>query len=56
MAERREYGIFVCVCGTGVWTQAYTLSHSTSPFFCDGFFEIGSHKLFVLAGFETQSF
>jgi hypothetical protein len=31
---------------------AYTLSHSTSPFFMMGFFEIGSHDLFVWAGFE----
>jgi hypothetical protein len=35
--------------------RAYTLSHSTSPIFCDGFFEIGSRKLFAWAGFEPPS-
>jgi hypothetical protein len=30
--------------------RAYTLSHSTSPFFVTGFFEIGSCELFALAG------
>jgi hypothetical protein len=32
--------------------RAYTLSHSTSHFFVKVFFKIGSHKLFVQAGFE----
>jgi hypothetical protein len=32
--------------------RAYTLSHSTSPIFVKGFFEIGSHELFVQAGFK----
>jgi hypothetical protein len=31
----------------GLELRAYTLSHSTSPFFVMGFFEIGSHELFV---------
>jgi hypothetical protein len=26
------------------------------PFFCEGFFEIGSHKLFAQAGFKPRSF
>jgi hypothetical protein len=39
----------------GLKLRAYTLSHSTSPFFCDGFFEIGSLELFAWAGFEPQS-
>jgi hypothetical protein len=29
----------------GLEIRAYTLSHSTSPFFVMGFFKIGSHKL-----------
>jgi hypothetical protein len=37
--------------GTGAWTQGYTLSHSTIPFFSEGFFEIGSRELFGQAGF-----
>jgi hypothetical protein len=42
----------------GLELRAYTLSHSTSPFFfvCVlGIFEIGSCELFALAGFELQS-
>jgi hypothetical protein len=35
--------------------RAFTLSHSASPFFVMGVFEIGSHELFVHAGFEPQS-
>jgi hypothetical protein len=36
--------------------KAYTLSHSTSLFFCEGFFlELGSHQLFAQAGFEPWS-
>jgi hypothetical protein len=34
--------------------RAYTLSHSTSPLFVKGFFEIGSHELLVQAGFEPR--
>jgi hypothetical protein len=33
--------------GTRFEVRAYTLSHSTSPFFVMGFFKIGSHKLFA---------
>jgi hypothetical protein len=36
----------------GFELRAYTLSHSTSPFFVMGFFEIGSCKLFAWAGLE----
>jgi hypothetical protein len=32
--------------------RAFTSSHSTQPYFCEGFFDIGSHKLFAWAGFE----
>jgi hypothetical protein len=39
----------------GFELRAYTLSHSTSPFFVMGFFEIVSYKLFAQAGFEPQS-
>jgi hypothetical protein len=35
--------------------RAFTLSHSASPFFVMGIFEIGSHELFVWAVFEPQS-
>jgi hypothetical protein len=37
----------------GLELRAYTLSHSTSPIFVMGFFEIGSHELFAQAGFES---
>jgi hypothetical protein len=42
----------------GFELRAYTLSHTTShpSFFCEGFFEIGSHELFAQAGFELRSF
>jgi hypothetical protein len=36
----------------GFELKAYTLSHSTSPFFVMVFFELGSHKLFVWVGFD----
>jgi hypothetical protein len=36
----------------GFELRAFTLSHSTSPIFVKGFFEIGSLKLFAWAGFE----
>jgi hypothetical protein len=39
----------------GFELTAYTLSHSTSPFFAKGFFKIGSRKLFAQAGFELWS-
>jgi hypothetical protein len=35
----------------GLELRAFTLSHSTNPIFCDGFFEIGSLELFAWAGF-----
>jgi hypothetical protein len=34
----------------GLELKAFTLSHSTSPIFVMGFFKIGSHELFALAG------
>jgi hypothetical protein len=36
----------------GFELRTYTLSHSTNPIFVMGFFEIGSHELFVEAGFR----
>jgi hypothetical protein len=39
----------------GLELRAYTLSHSTSPFFTMNFFEILSRQLFAWAGFELQS-
>jgi hypothetical protein len=44
------WGFFLVVLGFEL--RAYTLSHSTSPVFVMGFFEIGSHRLFTWAGFE----
>jgi hypothetical protein len=38
-----------CFAVLGLELRAYTLSHSTSPFFTVGFFEIGSLKLFAWA-------
>jgi hypothetical protein len=38
----------------GFELRAYTLSHSTRPFFVMVFFKIGSHELFARAGFEPQ--
>jgi hypothetical protein len=35
--------------------RAYTLSNSTSPFLGKDVFEVGSQKLFALAGFYLQS-
>jgi hypothetical protein len=35
--------------------RAFTLSPSTSPIFVKGFFKIGSHKVFVRAGFKLWS-
>jgi hypothetical protein len=37
---------------TGGWTQGLCLQSLHQPFFYDGFFEIGSHKLIAWAGFE----
>jgi hypothetical protein len=39
----------------GLELRAFTLNHSTSPTFCKGFFEIGSHELFAQVGFELQA-
>jgi hypothetical protein len=38
----------------GFELRAYTLSHSTS-LFCNGIFEIASHKLFIQSEFELRS-
>jgi hypothetical protein len=35
--------------GIGVWTQSFHLEPLHQPYFCDEFFEIGSHKLFAWA-------
>jgi hypothetical protein len=42
--------------GLGFELRAYTLSYSSSPVFVMGYFEIGSGKLFALAGFKPRSF
>jgi hypothetical protein len=48
-------GIFFLFAVLGFELKSFTLGHSTSPVFCDGFFEIGSVKLFAQVGFELQS-
>jgi hypothetical protein len=49
--------VFVCLFFVvlGFELRAYTLNHSTTPFFIMGFFEIGSHELFARTGFEPRS-
>jgi hypothetical protein len=46
---------FVCVCGTGIWTQGLHHEPLHQPFFVKGFSEIGSHELFAWAGIEPWS-
>jgi hypothetical protein len=49
---------FTCVlffCGTGIWTQGLHLEPLHHPYFCEGFFKIGSRELFSQAGFKPQS-
>jgi hypothetical protein len=36
----------------GLELRDFTLSHSNSPVFCEGFFEIGSHELVAQVSFE----
>jgi hypothetical protein len=36
--------------------QMFYQSHSTSPFFVLGIFEVGSHELFAQAGIKLLSF
>jgi hypothetical protein len=46
--------IFFAVLGFEL--RAYTLNHSTSPFFCDFFFlKIGPCELFAQVGFELSA-
>jgi hypothetical protein len=48
--------LFFFFCVLGFELRTYTLSHFTSHIFMMGFFsKIGSHELFVQAGFELQS-
>jgi hypothetical protein len=44
--------LFIYLLVLGFELRAYTLSHSTSPIFAMGFFELGSQELFALTGFE----
>jgi hypothetical protein len=39
----------------GFELRAFTLSHSTSPFFVFSIFEIRSHELFAWAGLQPGS-
>jgi hypothetical protein len=48
----RYYYFFVVL---GLDLRAYTLNHSTSPFFVKGFGRYSLEELFAQAGFEPQS-
>jgi hypothetical protein len=41
--------------GTGAWTQGLHIKPLHQPYFCEGFFKIGSQELFAWAGFEPRS-
>jgi hypothetical protein len=50
---QKYFSFFVCLFVVlGFEFRAYTLNHSTSPFFVLGVFEIGSCELFAEAGFK----
>jgi hypothetical protein len=42
-------------CGAGAWTQGLRLEPLHQPYFCVGFFKIGSLELFAWAGFKPWS-
>jgi hypothetical protein len=44
--------LFIYFCGSGVLTQGFHLEPFHQPYFCEGFFEIRSLKLFAWASFE----
>jgi hypothetical protein len=44
--------LFYFILVLGLELRAFTLSHSTSSIFCEGFFKMGSHELFALPGLE----
>jgi hypothetical protein len=46
---------FFFFCGTGVWTQALHLEPLYQPYFCEGFFEIGSPRTICPACFKPRS-
>jgi hypothetical protein len=56
-AEIRSIAGFLVLffCGTGVWTQGLHFEPLHQPYFCEGFFEIGSFELFAWAGFKPRS-
>jgi hypothetical protein len=41
--------------GPGAWTQGLHFEPLHQPYFCEGFFNIGSRELFVWAGFQPRS-
>jgi hypothetical protein len=43
------------LCSTGAWTQGLHLEPLHHPHLCEGFFKIGSCKLFAWAGFKLWS-
>jgi hypothetical protein len=46
---------FFFFCGTGAWTQNLHVEPFHQPYFCEGFFEIGSQALFAWTGFKPRS-
>jgi hypothetical protein len=48
--------LFVCFCGARTLTQGLHLEPLHQPYFCDGFFKIGSYEPFAQAGFLTLCF
>jgi hypothetical protein len=44
---------FLFILGTGAWTQGLHLEPLHQPYFCEGFFEIGSHELFPRGWLRT---
>jgi hypothetical protein len=50
--NNKGISLFVCFAVLELELKAYTLSHSTSPFFVMGFFEIGLLELCAQASFK----
>jgi hypothetical protein len=48
--------LFFFLAVLGLELRALTWSQLHQPYYCEGFFEIGSCELFAWVGFEPQSF
>jgi hypothetical protein len=55
LSEYRKWEIKFFFAALGFELRAYRLSYSTSLFFCNQFFEIGSLELFARGGFRLRS-